>query len=246
MLGHFVRSGERIVPAEQLMLGGARVAAGLESLGIGPGDGVAIYLRNDLAFFEAALGASLVGAYPVAVNWHYTEDEARYVFEDSEAKAVVIHADLLERVRGAIPDRRPRAGRPDATEIAAAYGLDAPAQRGPGRERSTGSSWRDGLRAADAEPDRDDAVDHLHLGRRPAIPRGSSARRTPTTSWSGSRRPGGDLRAWATSRIRSKIVTAIVGPDLPLGAEHARHLLLPRRARTSTLCRGLTPRACSS
>ena len=58
MLGPFVRSGERIVAAEQLMLGGARVAAGLDSLGIGAGDGVAIYLRNDLAFFEAALGAA--------------------------------------------------------------------------------------------------------------------------------------------------------------------------------------------
>jgi long-chain acyl-CoA synthetase len=92
------------VAAEQLMLSGARVAAGLDSLGIGAQDGVAIYLRNDLAFFEAALGASLVGAYPVAVNWHYTEDEARYVFQDSGAKAIVIHADLLRRVQGAIPD----------------------------------------------------------------------------------------------------------------------------------------------
>ena len=63
-------------------------ASGLDSLEIGAGDGVAIYLRNDIAFFEAALGASLVGAYPVAVNWHYTEDEARYVLEDSEARLV--------------------------------------------------------------------------------------------------------------------------------------------------------------
>ena len=46
-----------------------------------------MYLRNDLAFFEAALGAGSIGAYPVAVNWHYTEEEARYVLEDSEARA---------------------------------------------------------------------------------------------------------------------------------------------------------------
>ncbi|HEY2161001.1 MAG TPA: AMP-binding protein, partial [Solirubrobacteraceae bacterium] len=99
-----VCSGDRTVGSDELVIRAARVAAGLESLGIGAGDGVAIYLRNDIAFFEAALGASSLGAYPVAVNWHYTEEEARYVLEDSEAKAIVIHADLLPRVRGAIPD----------------------------------------------------------------------------------------------------------------------------------------------
>jgi long-chain acyl-CoA synthetase len=99
-----VCSGDRTVGSDELAIRAARVAAGLESLGIGAGDGVALYLRNDIAFFEAGLGASSLGAYPVAVNWHYTEDEARYVLEDSEAKAIVIHADLLPGVRGAIPD----------------------------------------------------------------------------------------------------------------------------------------------
>src|SRR5437763_5235834 len=104
MPGQSGRSGARVVTAKELAVRGARVATGLDSLGIGAADGIAIYLRNDLAFFEAALGASLVGAYPVAVNWHYTEDEARYVLEDSEAKAVVIHADLLPGIRSAIPE----------------------------------------------------------------------------------------------------------------------------------------------
>ena len=98
-----VHSGRRGVSGEELALRGARAGAGFASLGIGPRDGVAMYLRNDLAFYEAALAASSVGAYPIAVNWHYTEDEARYVLEDSEAKALVIHADLLEKVWRAIP-----------------------------------------------------------------------------------------------------------------------------------------------
>ncbi len=102
-----IKSGNRALSTAELAVRGAQVAAGLESLGIGPGDGVALYLRNDLAFFEAALGAGSIGAYPVAVNWHYTEEEARYVLEDSEARAVIIHADLLERVRGAIPPMCP-------------------------------------------------------------------------------------------------------------------------------------------
>jgi long-chain acyl-CoA synthetase len=98
-----IASGARRLTTEELALRGARAGAALDSLGIGPGDGVALYLRNDLAFFEAVLGASSVGAYPVAVNWHYSGDEARYVLEDSEAKAIIIHADLLDQVRDAIP-----------------------------------------------------------------------------------------------------------------------------------------------
>jgi long-chain acyl-CoA synthetase len=98
-----ITSGARRISGDELAIRAARAAAGFESLGIGAGDGVAMCLRNDLAFYEAALGASLVGAYPIAVNWHYTAEEARYVLEDSDAKALVIHADLLSQIRAAIP-----------------------------------------------------------------------------------------------------------------------------------------------
>ncbi|MFX8836707.1 AMP-binding protein, partial [Acinetobacter baumannii] len=76
---------------------------GFKSLGIGPGDTIAIYLRNDFVFFEASIAAGIVGAYPVPANWHYTEDEARYLFENSGARVIVIHADFISRIAGAIP-----------------------------------------------------------------------------------------------------------------------------------------------
>jgi long-chain acyl-CoA synthetase len=126
------------------------VAAGLDSLGIGVGDGVAIYLRNDLAFFEAAIGASAVGAYPVAVNWHSAEDEARYVFEDSQASAVVIHSDLLERVHGAIPDGVHVLVVRTPPEIVAAYGLEADQHIPDGAIEW--DSWRDGFAPRMIEP----------------------------------------------------------------------------------------------
>ena len=139
-----ISSGETTISSGELAVRAARVAAGLASLGIGAGDGVAIYLRNDLAFFEAALGASLAGAYPVAINWHYTEDEARYVLEDSEAKALVIHAHLLATVRGAIPDGVRVLVVRTPPEVLAAYGL--PGERS---ELPDGAieweRWRDGL-----------------------------------------------------------------------------------------------------
>ena len=146
-----IRSGDRAFTTEQLVLRGAQVAAGLDGLGVGPGDGVALYLRNDVAFFEAALGAGSIGAYPVALNWHYTEEEARYVLEDSGARAVVIHTDLLERVRGAIPaDVQVLAVR-TPPEIAAAYGLDADAQVVPDGAIDW-DSWRDGFAPRLVEP----------------------------------------------------------------------------------------------
>jgi long-chain acyl-CoA synthetase len=140
-----------VLSTEEVALRGARVGAGFESLGIGPGDGVAIFLRNDIAFFEAALGASTVGAYPVAVNWHCTEDEARYVFEDSGARAVVIHSDLLERVQGAIPSAAQLLVVGTPPEILAAYGLNG------GTDPIAGGaidwdSWRDGFEPRMLEP----------------------------------------------------------------------------------------------
>src|SRR5215212_1738529 len=92
-------SGERRLGLDDLQARASRAAAGLASLGIGRGDLIALYLRNDFPFFEASLAAGLLGAYPTPVNWHYTPDEAAYLFENSQAKAIVIHADLIAPIR---------------------------------------------------------------------------------------------------------------------------------------------------
>ena len=99
----WIALGDRTIDSAELNARAQKVASGLESLGVGNADGVAIYLRNDLPFFEASFGASALGAYTIAVNWHCTPDEARYIFEESGAKVVVIHADLLGPIRSAIP-----------------------------------------------------------------------------------------------------------------------------------------------
>ena len=146
-----VKSGGRVLSTEEVALRSARVGAGFESLGIGAGDGVAIYLRNDVAFFEVALGAAMVGAYPVAVNWHSTEEEARYVFEDSGARAIIIHWDLFQRVQGVIPAGAHVLIVATPPEIASAYALDVGAQPIP--EGATDwDSWRDGFAPQMLEP----------------------------------------------------------------------------------------------
>jgi|SRR5580693_3664636 long-chain acyl-CoA synthetase len=116
-------SGDRRVPIETVMARAARAAAGLAALGVRRGDTVALYLRNDIAFFEASYAAGLLGAYATPVNWHYVEDEARYLFADSAARAVVIHADLLEAVREALPPGVARVVVATPPEVVEAYAI---------------------------------------------------------------------------------------------------------------------------
>src|SRR5215472_9705356 len=118
-----ITSGTRSQTTEEVLERAARAASGFASLGIGRGDTVAVYLRNDFPFLEASIGAGLIGAYPVPVNWHYTEDEARYLFENSGAKAIVIHADLLAGIALAIPKGVPLIVVATPIEIRMAYGV---------------------------------------------------------------------------------------------------------------------------
>ncbi len=144
-------SGERSLTTEQLMGRAAQVATGLASLGIGSGDTVALYMRNDIAFFEANIGAGMLGAYPVAVNWHYTEDEARYLFVDSGAKALVIPADLLPPIRAAVPAGVQILVVPVPDEVRSAYGLSAEETRVP-PGMTDWNAWRDSFPVREAPP----------------------------------------------------------------------------------------------
>ncbi len=128
--------GEIVSGARRLSTAGmneraARAASGLASLGVGQGDIVALFLRNDLAFFEASAAVGLLGAYPTPVNWHGTPEEARYIFENSGAKAILIHADLLGPVRSAIPAGATILVAPTPPEIAEAYGASPEASAVP-------------------------------------------------------------------------------------------------------------------
>ena len=100
----WIKSGERTLTAEDFNDRARRAATVIEGFGVAKGDGVALYLRNDLAFFEASFGVGMLGGYPVPVNWHYTPDEAGYLLRDSGVKLLVIHADLYGPIREAIPE----------------------------------------------------------------------------------------------------------------------------------------------
>lgn len=90
-----VVSGDRFLSATELAERSARGAAALHDLGVWQGDRVALLLRNDLAFFEVTSAAAKLGASTVPLNWHMTPAEIDYILDNSSAKAVVVHADLL-------------------------------------------------------------------------------------------------------------------------------------------------------
>ena len=99
-----IRSGDRRLDRETLEANVAKAAGGFKALGVGEDDAVCLMLRNDFAFFEASMGATNAGAYAVPINWHGTAEEVGYILDDCDARALVVHADLLRGIESAIPD----------------------------------------------------------------------------------------------------------------------------------------------
>jgi long-chain acyl-CoA synthetase len=119
-----VISGARDVPMAALNDRVQRAAGGFAQAGVGPGDAVALFLRNDIAFFEASLAAGVLGAYSTPVNWHYNAEEANYIFENSDAKAIVVHADMLSGIEAGLPEGIAVFVVPTPPEVQEAYGID--------------------------------------------------------------------------------------------------------------------------
>ena len=88
-------SGERSISRAQLDRRARRSASALRGLGLGPGDRLALLMRNDFAFFEAMRAAALLNAVTVPLNWHLTVGEVRRILDHSGARAIVAHSDLL-------------------------------------------------------------------------------------------------------------------------------------------------------
>jgi 3-oxocholest-4-en-26-oate---CoA ligase len=82
------------------------LAADLLAAGLGHQAKVAAYLWNGPEYLETYFGAFKVGLVPVNTNYRYGAEEIRYLFENSDAEAVVFHASfapLLESVKAQLP-----------------------------------------------------------------------------------------------------------------------------------------------
>ena len=90
-------------PATLLQRRALKAASGLAAMGVQGGDVVAVMLRNEPAAIEVLLATRHLGAFWCGLNWHFKAAEARWILEDSRAKVLVIHADLLETIAEGIP-----------------------------------------------------------------------------------------------------------------------------------------------
>jgi long-chain acyl-CoA synthetase len=121
----FAALGDRRVPLAVLRERGGRLATALAASGVGEDDSVALLMRNDLCLLEAMIATAQLGAYLVPINWHQKSEEVRFILEDSGAKVLLAHADLLAGVPGAVPAGVKVFAAPTPPELALAYSVPA-------------------------------------------------------------------------------------------------------------------------
>ena len=93
-----------------------RVAAFLSARGFTPGDRLAIFLENEVAFVDAYFGALRAGIVVVPTNPLYRDRDAKIVWDDAEVRGIVSGGELAAEVKKiGLGDRLI-----DAAEIAAA------------------------------------------------------------------------------------------------------------------------------
>ena len=97
---------QEMTPAE-LAVGSAKAADVLTSIGVAEGDTFAVMLPNSPTLIEIMLAARQIGAYFVALNWHFKAGEAGYILRDSGARALVIDSDLVAQIAEGIPPDMP-------------------------------------------------------------------------------------------------------------------------------------------
>ena len=139
-------SGSRSIGQADLDQRVRRIAAGLASLGVAPGQCVAILMRNDIAFMEAAYAAQTLGAYAVPINWHFKAEEIGYILADCGARVLIGHADLLAPIAADLPAGITTIAVSTPPEVATAYGF-APVPASAVARAEEYEAWLD---AADA------------------------------------------------------------------------------------------------
>ena len=80
-----------------------RVAAGLRSAGLRPGERVVLMLRNRPEFHVADMGVQLAGGTPVSVYNSSPPDRIAYVVDHADARLAIVEDAFAERVAAARP-----------------------------------------------------------------------------------------------------------------------------------------------
>lgn len=78
-----------------------KVAGWLAARGIGPGDVVAVLMKNSAAFLELVFATSHLGAVFLPINFRLSRDEVGYIVGNAGARLLIVDEELAESAAGA-------------------------------------------------------------------------------------------------------------------------------------------------
>src|SRR5271167_1310463 len=96
--------GDRVHRWSQVDERARRLADLMLRRGLSPGDRVVVIARNCIDWPEISFGLAKAGLIAVPVNVRLAPDELAHVRDDSGARAVIIHADHLDKFLGELTE----------------------------------------------------------------------------------------------------------------------------------------------
>ncbi|TCP45377.1 acyl-CoA synthetase (AMP-forming)/AMP-acid ligase II [Tamaricihabitans halophyticus] len=81
-----------------------RLAHYLAAQGVGPGEHVGVYARNRIEAVEAMLAAYKLRAVAININYRYTANELRYIFDNADLVALVHERRYADKVAAVLPE----------------------------------------------------------------------------------------------------------------------------------------------
>lgn len=139
----WVSDDDRRVTRAALEVRASKGAGALRALGLAEDTPVAIIMRNDLTQLEVMRAAAHAGVVLVALNWHGAADEVEAICDDSGARTVIIHRDLIAALHSVLEGRQIIAVTPGPA-LRVAYGISDDAAR----DMAEASEWSDLVDAA--------------------------------------------------------------------------------------------------
>ncbi len=91
--------GERRLTYRQLEERATRLALWLRAKGIGAADTVGIHAFNCTEYVEICFAAFKLKAIAVNINFRYTAEEARYIYDNAQLKALIYSAELEDVIK---------------------------------------------------------------------------------------------------------------------------------------------------
>lgn len=91
------KSGDRLT-FTALNLSCNRVANGLVSAGVKPGDRVALLMMNSAEFLESYFAIAKIGGVVVPLNWRLVADELEFILKDSGSQTLIFGEEFVDLV----------------------------------------------------------------------------------------------------------------------------------------------------